>query len=417
MLPATSPAEIGDSVGLSFPDRPFGGGRVGAVVSTYDDETPLEFFEEPETVEAPGRQRRRIRPPRSGGPRRPPPPPGAVALARLAGLVALAIAVVVGLVFWIGSCQGQSRHDEYKSYMDSVQPIAQSSAASLDDYARQLNSQKLTLADLQSKLTLWSRQQQEGYDKALRLVPPAPLQAAHQQVLATLQLRAIGLAGLANAFATGGSKDPDQVAALLAKEGRVLSASDLVWADLFRLPATETLRRYGVQGVIAPPSQIVKNPEVISAHSFGEVYARLHSTTPSGKVTGTHGSELLSTEAVSSGQTKTLTISSPTTVDVAADLVFKVTFKNSGNFEERNVPVTLRVTVFGKSVLKPTPTQKVPLIEKGETKTVSFTSLQLPTQAFGANATVSVVVGKVPGEVHLENNKASYPVFFSLPSG
>ena len=386
-------------------------------MSTYDDETPLEFFEEPETVEAPGRQRRRIRPPRSGGPRRPPPPPGAVALARLAGLVALAIAVVVGLVFWIGSCQGQSRHDEYKSYMDSVQPIAQSSAASLDDYAKQLNSQKLTLADLQSKLTLWSRQQQEGYDKALRLVPPAPLQAAHQQVLATLQLRAIGLAGLANAFATGGSKDPDQVAALLAKEGRVLSASDLVWADLFRLPATETLRRYGVQGVIAPPSQIVKNPEVISAHSFGEVYARLHSTTPSGKVTGTHGSELLSTEAVSSGQTKTLTVSSPTTVDVAADLVFKVTFKNSGNFEERNVPVTLRVTVFGKSVLKPTPTQKVPLIEKGETKTVSFTSLQLPTQAFGANATVSVVVGKVPGEVHLENNKASYPVFFSLPSG
>ena len=386
-------------------------------MSTYDDETPLEFFEEPETVEAPGRQRRRIRPPRSGGPRRPPPPPGAVALARLAGLVALAIAVVVGLVFWIGSCQGQSRHDEYKSYMDSVQPIAQSSAASLDDYAKELNSQKLTLADLQSKLTLWSRQQQEGYDKALRLVPPAPLQAAHQQVLATLQLRAIGLAGLANAFATGGSKDPDQVAALLAKEGRVLSASDLVWADLFRLPATETLRRYGVQGVIAPPSQIVKNPEVISAHSFGEVYARLHSTTPSGKVTGTHGSELLSTEAVSSGQTKTLTVSSPTTVDVAADLVFKVTFKNSGNFEERNVPVTLRVTVFGKSVLKPTPTQKVPLIEKGETKTVSFTSLQLPTQAFGANATVSVVVGKVPGEVHLENNKASYPVFFSLPSG
>jgi hypothetical protein len=387
-------------------------------VSTYDDETPLEFFEEPETLEAPGRQRRRIRTPRGGGPRRPsPPPPGAVALARLAGLVALAIVVVVVVVLWIGSCQGQSRHDEYKSYMQSMQPIAQTSASSLDAYAKQLNSQKLTLADLQSKLTLWSRQQQEDYDKALRLVPPAPLQAAHQQVLATLQLRAIGLARLANAFAAGGSKDASQVGALLAKEGRVLSASDLVWADLFRVPATEVLRRQGVQGVIAPPSQIVTNPEVISAHSFGEVYARLHSTTPSGKVTGVHGSELLGTEAVSSGQTKALTVSSPTTVDVAADLAFKVSFKNSGNFEERNVPVTLSVTVFGKPVLKPTPTKKVPLIEKGETKTVSFTSLQLPTSAFGANAAVTVTIGKVPGEVHLENNKASYQVFFSLPSG
>jgi hypothetical protein len=387
-------------------------------VSTFDDETPLEFFEEPETLEASGRQRRRIRAPRAGGPRRPsPPPPGAVALARLAGLVALAIAVVVGLVFWVGSCQGQSKHDEYRSYMEKVQPIAQSSASSLDDYTKQLNSQKLTLGDLRSKLALWSRQQQEDYAEALRLTPPAPLQAAHQQVLATLQLRAIGLAGLANAFAAGGSKTADQVAVLLAKQGQVLSASDLVWADLFRLPATETLRREGVQGVIAPPSQIVTNPEVISAHSFGEVYARLHSTTPSGKVTGVHGSELLSTEAVSSGQTKTLTVSSPTTVDVAADLAFKVSFKNSGNFEERNVPVTLSVSVFGKSVLKPTPTKKVLVIEKGETKTVSFGSLQLPPSAFGANATVTVSVGKVPGETRTENNKASYPVFFSLPSG
>src|SRR5262252_3283648 len=106
------------------------GGRVGAAVSTFDEETDLEFFEEPETLEAPGRQRRRIRPSRKGGPGRPaPPPPGAVALARLAGLVALAIAVVVGLVFWVGSCQGQSRHDEYARYMDDVRSIAQRSTA------------------------------------------------------------------------------------------------------------------------------------------------------------------------------------------------------------------------------------------------------------------------------------------------
>src|SRR6476659_1342230 len=108
-----------------------GGCRVGAVVSTFDEGIDeLEFFEEPETLESPDRQRRRIRTPRRGGPKRPtPPPPGAVALARLAGFVALAIAVVVGLVFWVGSCQGKSRHDEYASYMNSVRSIAQSSAA------------------------------------------------------------------------------------------------------------------------------------------------------------------------------------------------------------------------------------------------------------------------------------------------
>jgi len=390
-------------------------------VSTYDDGTELEFFEEPETLEAPGRQRRRIRPSRGGGPRRPPPPPGAVALARLAGLVALAIAVVIGLVFWVDSCQGQSRHDEYASYMNDVRPIAQSSAASLRDYQKQVTNPKLTLADLQSKLGLWSRQQQEDYDQALKLVPPAPLQAAHQEVLATLQLRAIALADLANTFGQPGNKSATQVANQLAKQAQLLSASDLVWTELFKVPATDTLTRLGVRGVAAPPSQIVTNPELITPHSFGEVYGGLRSTSPStgtgngnGNVSGLHGSVLESTEAVSSGQSKTLSPSTPTTVDVAADLAFKVTFQNAGDFPERGVRVTLTVSLFKKQAY--TKTETVPSIDTKETKTVTFTNLQLPPSTFGAQATVNVVVGKVPGEVKVDNNKASYPVFFSLPS-
>ncbi|HEX4735822.1 MAG TPA: hypothetical protein VH247_15535 [Thermoleophilaceae bacterium] len=385
-------------------------------MSTYDDGTELEFFEEPETLEAPGRPRRRIRPSRGGGPRRPAtPPPGAVALARLAGLVALAIAVVIGLVFWVDSCQGQSRHDEYASYMDDIRPIAQSSSASLRDYQKQVTNPKLTLADLQSKLGLWSRQQQQDYDQALRLVPPAPLQSAHQEVLATLQLRAIALADLANTFGQPGTKSATQVANQLAKQAQLLSASDLVWTELFKVPATDTLKRLGVSGVSAPPSHIVTNPELISAHSFGEVYGGLRSTSTSGgKVSGIHGSELLSTAAVSGGQSKTLTVSGQNTVDVSADLAFKVAFKNSGNSPERGVPVTLTVSVFQKQIF--TKTEKVASIAQGETTTVTFGNLNLPASAFSASATVDVAVGKVPGETRVSNNKASYPVFFSLPS-
>ncbi len=263
---------------------------------------------------------------------------------------------------------------------------------------------------------MWSRQQQQDYDQALRLVPPAPLQSAHQEVLATLQLRAIALADLANTFGQPGTKSATQVANQLSKQAQLLSASDLVWTELFKVPATDTLKRLGVSGVIAPPSQIVTNPELITPHSFGEVYGGLRSTTTGsgGKVSGIHGSELLSTQAVSSGQSKTLTVSSPTTVDVSADLAFKVSFKNSGNSPERGVPVTLTVSVFQKQVF--TKTNMVPSIEQGETTTVTFGNLNLPPSAFGANATVDVAVGKVPGEVRVSNNKASYPVFFSLPS-
>jgi hypothetical protein len=318
-------------------------------VSTYDDdETDLEFFEEPATLEAPGRPRRRIRSPRGGGPRRPsPPPPGAVALARLAGLVALAIAVVVGLVFWVGSCQGQSKHDEYKAYMDKVLPIAQSSGRHRDDGA--LEGAELPEAHAR-RLAVEARAVVAAAAAGLqRGAAPGTARAAAGRAPAGSGDAPVArdrLTGLANTLATAGSKDATQVGELLAKQAQVLSASDLVWADLFRLPATETLRSQGVQGVAAPPSQIVSNPVVITPHSFEEVYAALASTSTNGKVTGLHGSELVSTEAVSGGQTKTLTVSSPTTVDVAANLAFKVTFKNGGNFREVKVPVTLEVSVF-----------------------------------------------------------------------
>ena len=173
-----------------------------------------------------------------------------------------------------------------------------------------------------------------------------------------------------------------------------------------------------MSGVIAPPSQIVTNPELITPHSFGEVYGGLRSTTGTGtgngNVSGLHGSVLQSTEAVSGGQSKTLTVSTPTNVREAADLAFKVTFQNAGDFPERGVPVTLTVSLFAKKVY--TKTETVPSIDTKETTTVTFSNLQLPPSTFSSQATVDVVVGKVPGEVKLDNNKASYPVFFSLSS-
>ena len=387
-------------------------------MSTHDDGTELEFFDEPETLEAPDRPRRRMRPSRPGGPKRPsPPPPSAVALARLAGFVALAIAVVLGLVFWVGSCQGKSRHDEYSSYMSDVKPIAQSSAATGTALTNGLRTSK-TLAELQSKLQGWSREQQQLYEQALRLRPPGPLQAPNQEVLGTLQLRAIIFAGLANTLAESGSKSTSAVAQQLARQATQFRASDVVWANLFRLPATQTMARYGVKGVIAPPSVIVPSSVVISPHAFDEVLGRLNAkSTPPGKVTGLHGSILESTEAAVGGTTTPLSESTSTTVQVAADLQFRVTFKNGGNFEEFNVPVTLAVNVVGQSKPVVTKRQKVASIQKGATQTVSFGNLQLPTSAFGNNANVHVEIGKVPGETNTSDNSARYPVFFSLGSG
>ena len=102
-------------------------------MSTHDDDIEFDFFDEPgsrrgdparpQASPAPGGGRRRRRP------RRPPlqTPTGLIPLARLVGLIAIAIAIIVGLISWVGACQGTSKHAAYATYATKVKAIAQSS--------------------------------------------------------------------------------------------------------------------------------------------------------------------------------------------------------------------------------------------------------------------------------------------------
>ena len=146
-----------------------------------------------------------------------------------------------------------------------------------------------SLTSLQAKLDQWSQQEQQAYDEAQQIRPPGPLQRRINELLAALQLRANGLAGLGDALAQTGSKPSSDVADDLAKQAQLLTASDVVWTELFHVPATQKLTRQGVTGVIIPTSKFVTNPELVSARSFGTVYDRLKSTSTGGTPTGKHG--------------------------------------------------------------------------------------------------------------------------------
>jgi hypothetical protein len=380
-------------------------------MTTFDDREH-DFFDEPDTEEAPRRSRRRGG--GRGGDRRPPvrPPTGAVALTRLVGLVAIGIVIVVALVFWIGACQGKSKHDEYASYMDSVREIAQSSAKVGQELVTKMASTGLKLADLETSLEQWSQQQQQAYDQAQQIRPPGPLRSLHQRVLDTLQLRALGLAGLANELAQSGSKDAATAAVQLANEAQLLTASDIVWLELYRLPVTQNLQELGITGVVAPTSVFVTNPDLVSMRAFEVVYERLKPASTGGTPSGLHGDNLVGTKAVGGGRSVTLSTTNPTNVFDSADLKLEATVQDSGNFQEVNVPVTLTVAVAGKTVL--TRHKTIPSIQAAERVTVSFGNLQLPADAFGHQATATVRIGGVPGETNLANNRASYPILFRL---
>ena len=383
-------------------------------MNTFNDDNELGLFEEP--PRRPPRDRGRG-PQRSGqrrpNPRQPGPPAGSNATTlRLAGLVALGIVVVVGFVLWVGSCSGSSQQS-YASYLSAMQPLAQDSAKVGKDFATALSTSGLTLESFKSDLASWSAQEKVDYLAAQRLRPPGPLQSVHAEALATFQLRYLSLDHLAATLTTlqqSKHVSASIAGAALASDAALLSTSDVVWEQLYMLQATTVLTAQGVvTGVKVPASKIVTSADIVSANSLRTVYQRVTTSSTGGNVTGIHGSNLIGANAVENGVSKQLSTSTTTTVGSSAEI--DVVFANSGDYLEGPIPVTLTIHVSGKSY---TATVTVSEIAVGGQATASFTNLQVPTSAFGASASISVNIGRVPGEARLDNNQATYPVLFQL---
>src|SRR5437762_12875792 len=121
-------------------------------MSDFGDDIEFDFFDEPETREDAQGQRAQRR--TGGGPPRRPlrPPAGFTPLLRLAGLIAFAILIIVLLVLWVQSCQGASKRNAYRHYMEKVTAIAQNSEQTGKEFNDLLTTPGLKEADLEAKL-------------------------------------------------------------------------------------------------------------------------------------------------------------------------------------------------------------------------------------------------------------------------
>src|SRR6187455_1251839 len=96
-------------------------------MSSRDTDFEFDFFEEPETQEAPGRSDRSLRRPLRGGrgPRLPKGPirprAGFTPLLRLLGLIAFL------LLLWVQSCQEDKKRDAYSNYMTTMKAVGDDS--------------------------------------------------------------------------------------------------------------------------------------------------------------------------------------------------------------------------------------------------------------------------------------------------
>jgi hypothetical protein len=375
-----------------------------------DDDIEFDFFEdEPRTGESV--QGSRVRMPRPAGskrPRRPVGPPrGAAPLLRLLVLVFFVVVVMLGFALFIASCSGTSKHTEYLNYMTKVDAIAHASTNNGKELATDLATPGIKLTDLVNKINGLAASEHQNVVAAEDLSPPGRLRPENAHLVEALELRESGLSGLAKTFA--GSSKAANASGLLADQGDRLLASDVVWDDLFLAPTKNQLDADGVTGVAPPESHSVSSADSVSAHQMALILQRISGASTGGTVTGIHGTNIVSVEALPAKQV--LTEGALNTVTTGTDLQIAVTVDDSGDSQEVKIPVSL--TISGPPTISMH--QTIVTINPGQQEVITFGGLG--AVSFGKQVTLTIDVAKVPGEVNLTNNSAQYPVIFSLPGG
>jgi CARDB len=386
------------------------------MMTERDDDIEFEFFEEePPTQEAGGTQflPRITRRPAGGPPRAPRAPSGLTPLLRLVGLIAFAILIIVLFVFWVQSCQGSDKHSSYKSYMDKVLQISTASNAIGNRFDKLLTEPGETTSKLESQLNGLAQSQQQVLSQAQGIKPPGQLRNEQAAVIEALQFRVSGLRGFAEAFRkTSATKtDADQAAQVLSTQAQRFVASDVVWSDLFKAPSLGALQSQGLTGIRVPGSRFLLTPDYASTTTLKPFWQRLQApATSGGQCTGgLHGTGINKTLVLPANTE--LSQDTQQTIKAVPGLAFQTFVQNTGDFQEVSVEVTLTIEKTPTPITKK---QTIPIIQSGETKTVTFRDLgQMP---FGERTSVKVDVTPVACETHKSNNTNEYPVIFSLGS-
>ena len=376
-----------------------------------DDDIQFDFFEdEPATTEAQPTSRVRMprRGGRGGGPRRPAgPAQGLTPLLRLLALIAIIVAVLVFFVLLLHSCASTSKHDTYQHYMSKVATIAASSQANGTAVSNALVTPAAKAPSLARTLNGLAEQERQNVTAATELSAPGPLRDTQGRMIEALQLRVSGVQGLAATFAANPTSKGVGEAQVLSQQGDRLVASDVVWDDLFKEPTRVILVHEGITGVSVPDSNFVANRDLMTERSMALLLTRLRGASTGGTPTGIHGTNIVDVKAQPGNQT--LSTTSENTITATTDLAFVVTIADSGDSQEVGIKVTLTIQKTQGAIVR---TKTVDLINPGQEKSVTFSDLG--TVPFAQKTQILVDVAPVPGEHNTDNNKASFPVIFSL---
>jgi hypothetical protein len=325
------------------------------------------------------------------------------------GVVVLVL--VLGFVV-LGSCDGSSKADQYRSYVNDVNSVAHTSNADARALDTALYNQELTPSQLTARVATFIPRAQAAEATASALKPTGKIkqQALQRYLLQSLQYRTLALQDLQAALKVALAGDPSTPATeaqrnLVSSAYSELIASDVVYAASFERPAQAILKDEKVTDAPIAQSVWSLSPELANPTTNGvglwiESVRNAGVSKPCGD--GAIGTSIDEVKANSTALRAGSATGGPiTTVKLKIPSDFVVTIANHGNCPVRGISVHL---IEGN---EPQQNQSIKSLLPNESVKRTFVATGNPGEA-----KIDVAVTPVTGETNLSNNHYVYHVAF-----
>lgn len=351
------------------------------------------------------------RPPGSGAARGPDP---VTARQRQLVLGGGAIALLVLLVVLVSSCQSSRKERALKDYNRSVTELATDSDKIGVDFFAALDAASAG-DDVEVRVNQLRLAADELVARAGRLEPRDEVTRAQNSLELVLNLRAQGLRKigdkLPSALVAGRDNAQSVETALVQIAGQMQQflASDVIYSQRTAPYIREALREAEVEGQRVKISRFLPSlgwldPDAVAGRLGSQRAAGGQGADPN-PAPGLHGHSITSvavgSRTLEPGEAINRIPSRPAPS-------FTVELSNGGDFDEREVVVTARVSGGSGS-----PILQKKTIDQTKSKGDATVTIPLGSSPPAGAATLTITVGKVPGEDETENNRQTFTILFT----
>lgn len=324
-------------------------------------------------------------------------------------MIALGIGVLLFILLALGvkSCLNERKERGFENYVSDLKSIIEASNQTAANFFERLQSPPEGFGQTELEAAVSSdRNTATGLlERVEGLSTPGELEGAEEDLRLAFELRRDALEGIAAAIPKAlGETDRGDGIGQIAGHMRTLLASDVLY-ERARSEVDSVLAEEGIAENV-PESRFVPEPVEASLDELALSATLSQFAIDAGTVKGVHGLELVSTTVSPGGVVLTPGAENTVTLD-GKDPSFEVEVLNGGNSEERDVPVSFRLSGTGTSIEAEAPLASV---DPGGTDTVTI-ELDEPPDV-GVALSLEITVQFVPGEAIFDNNTQSYTITF-----